>query len=92
MVFPLLRKGGGAPLAERIASMRADHDDHDRDLATVRRLTGDFTLPEGACTPWVTLYEGLAEFTCDLIEHTPRKRPAKTAGQFSSCRGVMSIN
>lgn len=69
MVFPLIRKGGGAPLAERIASMRADHNDHDRDLATIRRLTGDFTLPEGACTPWVTLYEGLAEFTCDLIEH-----------------------
>lgn len=69
MVFPLIRQGGRVPLAERIASMRADHDDHDRDLATIRRLTGDFILPEGACTPWVTLYEGLAEFISDLTEH-----------------------
>lgn len=69
MVFPRVRKGGGAILAERIAKMRADHDDHDRDLAAIRRLTGDLTLPEGACTPWATLYEGLAEFVADLTEH-----------------------
>lgn len=69
LVFPLIRKGGGAILAERIVVLRADHDDHDRDLAAIRRLTGDLTLPEGACTPWVTLYEGLAEFVADLTEH-----------------------
>jgi regulator of cell morphogenesis and NO signaling len=69
LVFPLIRKGGGAQLAERIAAMRADHDDHDRDLAAIRRLTGDLTLPEGACTPWATLYEGLADFIADLTEH-----------------------
>jgi len=69
MVFPLIRKGGGAVLAERIAEMRADHDDHDRALAAIRRLTGDLTLPEGACTPWATLYDGLAEFMADLTEH-----------------------
>jgi regulator of cell morphogenesis and NO signaling len=73
MIFPLIRRGGRAPvgvqLGARIAAMRADHDDHDRDLATIRRLTGDLTLPAGACRSWVTLYEGLAEFTADLAEH-----------------------
>lgn len=69
LVFPLIRKGGGAVLAERIAQMRADHDDHDRGLAAIRRLTGDLTLPDSACTPWATLYEGLAGFMADLDEH-----------------------
>jgi regulator of cell morphogenesis and NO signaling len=73
MIFPLIRRGGRAPvgvqLGARIAAMRADHDDHDRDLATIRRLTGDLTLPAGACRSWMTLYEGLAEFTADFAEH-----------------------
>ena len=69
LVFPLIRKGSGAPLAERIALMRADHDDHGCEIARIRHLTDNLTLPEGACTPWATLYEGLAEFIADLSEH-----------------------
>jgi regulator of cell morphogenesis and NO signaling len=69
LIFPLIRKGTGAPLAERIALMRADHDDHDCEIAKIRHLTDNLTLPEGACTPWATLYEGLAEFIADLSEH-----------------------
>lgn len=69
LVFPLIRNGGRAILAERIVALRADHDDHDRALAEIRRLTGDLTLPEGACTPWATLYDGLAQFMADLTEH-----------------------
>lgn len=69
LVFPLIRKGGGAVLAERIAQMRADHDDHERDLAMIRRLTDNLAVPASACTPWITLYEGLATFMADLTEH-----------------------
>ncbi|MGX0877863.1 regulator of cell morphogenesis and NO signaling [Roseovarius sp. MBR-154] len=69
LVFPLIRQGGGAVLAERITHMRADHDDHDCEIAKIRHLTDNLTLPEGACTPWATLYEGLAEFIADLSEH-----------------------
>lgn len=58
MVFLLIRKDCRLLLAEQSATMRADHEDHDRDLATIRRLTDDLTLPDGACTPWVTLYGG----------------------------------
>lgn len=35
----------------------------------IHRLTGGLTLPADACTPWATLYEGLAEFIADLSEH-----------------------
>ncbi len=69
MVFPLIRKGGGAELAERIAALRADHDDHATALAAIRGLTGDLTVPEGTCMPWITLYARLDTFMGDLCEH-----------------------
>jgi len=69
ILFPAIRAGGGAGIEHPIAVMRADHDDHDRALAEIRRLTRDLTLPEGACGTWTGLYAGLAEFMADLTEH-----------------------
>lgn len=69
ILFPAIRNGGAPGLGTPIAVMRADHDDHDRDVAEIRRLTQDLTLPEGACRTWAALYSGLAEFVDDLEEH-----------------------
>ncbi|MBA3909474.1 MAG: hypothetical protein C0524_06205 [Rhodobacter sp.] len=69
ILFPAIRKGGVAGIEHPIAVMRADHDDHDRDITEIRRLTGNLTLPDGACGSWTTLYAGLAEFINDLTEH-----------------------
>jgi regulator of cell morphogenesis and NO signaling len=49
--------------------MRADHDGHGREVAEIHRLTGNLTLPDGACGTWTGLYRVLAEFTADLTEH-----------------------
>lgn len=69
VLFPAIRRGGGPGIGEPIGAMRADHDDHDRELAEIRRLTHDLTPPERACTSWCTLYTDLAEFVDDLTEH-----------------------
>lgn len=69
ILFPAIRKGGGRGIEHPIAVMRADHDEHDRDVAEIRRLTRDLTLPDGVCSTWTTLYSGLAEFINDLSEH-----------------------
>ncbi len=69
ILFPAIRKGGMPGIENPIAVMRADHDGHDADLAQIRRITNEFTLPEGACTSWATLIEGLKEFADDLTEH-----------------------
>ena len=87
LVFPLIRKGSGAVLAERIAALRADHDDHAAEVAEIRRLTRDLTLPEGACGTWTALYARLDEFITDLEEHMrlendvlfPQFEPGNTA-------------
>ena len=61
---------GGAPGIENpIAVMRADHDDHGRAIAQISHLTGNLSLPAGACGTWTRLYDGLIEFVEDLTEH-----------------------
>lgn len=69
ILFPAIRKGGMPGIENPIAVMRADHDDHARELAEIRRLTHDLTPPERACGTWTALYDGLSEFMDDLTEH-----------------------
>lgn len=69
ILFPAIRRGGGPGITAPMAAMRLDHDDHDRDVAEIRRLTSDLTLPDGACRTWSALYSGLGEFLSDLEEH-----------------------
>ncbi len=69
ILFPAIRRGGGPGIEAPIAVMRADHDDHDREVAEICRLTGGLALPDGACRTWSALYAGLGEFLDDLAEH-----------------------
>lgn len=52
-----------------IAVMEMEHDDAARALAELRRLTGGFEPPAGACTTFRGLYHGLAELEADTHRH-----------------------
>ena len=52
-----------------MAVRRARQTVIDRDIARIRDITGDFTLPKAACTSWATLYAGLSDFIEDLMSH-----------------------
>jgi regulator of cell morphogenesis and NO signaling len=73
ILFPLLRGGPGtaqaAMAAAPIARMRHEHDEHGAELRAIAELTGDLTLPEGACNTFRALYAGLARFQDDLTTH-----------------------
>lgn len=69
ILFPAIRRGGGPGIENPISVMRADHDDHAAEVAEIRRLTAELTLPQGACGTWTALYGGLDEFITDLEEH-----------------------
>ena len=69
ILFPAIRKGGMPGIENPIAVMRADHAGHEREVAEIRRLTANLSLPDGACGTWTGLYRGLEEFTRDLTEH-----------------------
>ena len=87
ILFPAIRRGGMPGIENPIAVMRADHDDHAAEVAEIRRLTRDLTLPEGACGTWTALYARLDEFITDLEEHMrlendvlfPQFEPGNTA-------------
>jgi regulator of cell morphogenesis and NO signaling len=52
-----------------IAMMTQDHDAAGALMADVRRLSHDYTVPEGACPTFRAFYTGLQEFEQDLHRH-----------------------
>jgi len=70
VVFPRMRRGGGAPLDRPLAVLHAEHADLERDMAALREMTNAFTAPHSASAEWRNLYAGLAKFAGDLAEHT----------------------
>lgn len=68
MLFPAIRQGI-SNIAGPIGVMRADHQHHTIRVASIRALTNNLTLPEGASQSWTLLYWGLGEFLDQLAEH-----------------------
>ena len=69
VLFPLISRGQGAMAAMPINVMRMEHEEHNAELQRLAALTHDITPPEGACTTWRKLYQGLREFRDDLLAH-----------------------
>jgi len=70
VVFPRMRRGGGAPLDRPLAVLHAEHEDLDRDMAALREMTNAFATPDSASAEWRAFYAGLKKFADDLAEHT----------------------
>lgn len=56
-------------LINPIRHMMSEHDDTAELLKSIRRLTNDYKLPEGACGSYQALYYGLASLEKDLRQH-----------------------
>jgi regulator of cell morphogenesis and NO signaling len=56
-------------VASPIAMMTQEHDAAGTLIAEIRRLSGDFRTPEGACPTFLAFYDGLKEFEQDLHQH-----------------------
>ena len=69
VLFPLMLSGGDPMIVHPIGMMRHEHDEHGEELRALAALTGDMTVPEGACDSWRALYAGLAKLAEDLTDH-----------------------
>lgn len=69
ILFPLMRRGGHPMIAQPIAVMLAEHDDHGVHLRELEALTNDFVTPDDACPTWRALYVGARKLADDLMEH-----------------------
>ncbi len=56
-------------VANPIEVMSAEHDAAGALLAEIRKLSGNFTLPEDACPTYHAFYDGIKEFEQDLHQH-----------------------
>ncbi len=63
------QSGCFATIGMPIARMFEEHDDAGELLASIRRLTNNFTTPEEACMSFKALYHALNEFERDLHQH-----------------------
>ncbi|MFZ1701720.1 MAG: iron-sulfur cluster repair di-iron protein [Pyrinomonadaceae bacterium] len=52
-----------------IRMMMSEHDTDGERLQRMRSITGDYTLPEGACPSFTALYAGLQDLERDLHRH-----------------------
>lgn len=69
VLFPMMRRGGHPMIAQPIAMMRDEHDDHGEHLEQMDRLTHGGVPPAGACNSWRALYAGTRKLAEDLTEH-----------------------
>ncbi len=70
-VFPaLLSRAPGDPIIrEALKTMYSEHPGVALLLGEVRRLTGDYTVPEEACTSYTTLFRELEKLESDTLRH-----------------------
>jgi len=69
VLFPLLSSGRGRMALMPIKVMTLEHEEHAHHLEKLHQQTKDFHAPEGACTTWRTLYNGLQDLEKELLEH-----------------------
>ena len=69
ILFPAIRNGGAPGIANPIAAMRGDHDEHGASISHILELTRGLTPPEDACGSWRALYAGLEDFIAELEAH-----------------------
>jgi len=56
-------------VARPVECMMRDHTKAGKEMLQIRELSKGFTLPDGACTSFRALYDGLREFEQDLHRH-----------------------
>lgn len=56
-------------IANPIRMMEMEHETAGDLMAAIRRATGEFTLPDDACTTYAVTYKELEEFEADLHRH-----------------------
>ena len=73
ILFPMIAglAGGGPAFSLRriIEVMEAEHDSAGQALAGMRRLTNGYVVPEGACTSYRAVLQGLAELEEETYIH-----------------------
>ena len=69
ILFPMIKQGGGTAAQGPVSCMEHEHESAGQALKRLRELTGDYEVPDGACTTWRALWHGLAALETAMHEH-----------------------
>ena len=69
VLFPMIVSGRGHAAVGPVQVMEMEHDDHKRNLDTIRAMTNGLVAPPQACVTWRALYLGLEQLEQELMEH-----------------------
>jgi regulator of cell morphogenesis and NO signaling len=69
VLFPMIRSGYRNRASSPIRVMEQEHEDHGRNLESLRELAHDFVAPPEACATWNALYLRLKQLSDELMEH-----------------------
>ena len=69
ILFPAIIKNIKAMIVHPIDVMKEEHIAHGEQLERLRALTNGYTIPEGACTTWRALVNGVKSLSEELTEH-----------------------
>ncbi|PSJ80026.1 iron-sulfur cluster repair protein DnrN [Neisseria iguanae] len=69
MLFPMINQGIGHGAAMPVSVMMHEHEEHDKAIGRLRKLTNNFEIPAEACSSWTRLYRLAEEMVNDLTDH-----------------------
>jgi regulator of cell morphogenesis and NO signaling len=69
ILFPLIRAGRGQTAHMPVQVMIQEHEDHGQNLARIREITNNLSVPEHACASWRELYRSLGQLERELMDH-----------------------
>jgi regulator of cell morphogenesis and NO signaling len=69
ILFPLVRAGRGQTAHMPVQVMIQEHEDHGQNLARIREITNNLSVPEHACATWRELYRSLGQLERELMDH-----------------------
>jgi regulator of cell morphogenesis and NO signaling len=69
VLFPMILGGNGAMAQGPVSVMEEEHESAGAALRRIRELTDNYTVPEGACTTWNVLWDGLEKLEEGTHQH-----------------------
>jgi regulator of cell morphogenesis and NO signaling len=69
IIFPMLAENKGDYIYCQVSTIMHHHDHQFYILEAIKKLTDNFSVPEGADFQWKEFYQKISEFKNELLEH-----------------------
>ena len=90
VLFPMLANGLHQQACGPISIMEFEHEQHLAMIDRIHHFTNDLMLPDGACSTWRSLYEGLGIYARELAQHVHVENYVLFAKALQAVKGAQN--